>query len=227
MYDHKNNLKHILLIGDNGINNQFIQREIEKYSDFCFSRECISGIERSNHRKTFDIILISYLLLADIKDVYITLSKVESNKWVIYDVPSDITGQSITVMQLFNMFNIKGIIYQDAPVEHLTRCLKTVCDDDLWLPRKLMSHILSNARSQTFKSQVILSTLTKREAQIFKRVIRGDTNLEISSELFISESTVKTHVYNIYKKINVTNRKEAIRKANFINSLETIIQPGM
>ncbi|MFA0465141.1 helix-turn-helix transcriptional regulator, partial [Vibrio sp. 10N.261.45.F1] len=78
----------------------------------------------------------------------------------------------------------------------LTRCLKTVCDDDLWLPRKLMSHILSNARSQTFKSQVILSTLTKREAQIFKRVIRGDTNLEISSELFISESTVKTHVYN-------------------------------
>ncbi|MFA0707864.1 response regulator transcription factor, partial [Vibrio sp. 10N.222.48.A3] len=76
-------------------------------------------------------------------------------------------------------------------------------------------------------SQVILSTLTKREAQIFKRVIRGDTNLEISSELFISESTVKTHVYNIYKKINVTNRKEAIRKANFINSLETIIQPGM
>lgn len=31
---HRNNLKHMLLIGDNGINNQFIQREIEKYSDF-------------------------------------------------------------------------------------------------------------------------------------------------------------------------------------------------
>ncbi|MEZ9120541.1 response regulator transcription factor, partial [Vibrio cyclitrophicus] len=87
--------------------------------------------------------------------------------------------------------------------------------------------ILSNARSYTVKSEVILSSLTKREIQIFKRVIRGDSNLEISSDLFISESTVKTHVYNIYKKINVTNRKEAIKKANFINSLESIIQPDV
>ncbi|MEZ8286247.1 helix-turn-helix transcriptional regulator [Vibrio splendidus] len=227
MYENKNNLKHILLVGDNGINNQFIQREIEKYSDFSFSRESILSIERSRNHKTFDVVIISYLLLAKIEDINIILSKIESHKWVIYDVPSDITGKSITVMQLFNLFSIKGIIYQDAPIEHLTRCLKTVCDDDLWLPRKLMSHILSNARSFTFKSQVILSNLTKREAQIFKRVVRGDSNLEISSELFISESTVKTHVYNIYKKINVTNRKEAIRKANFINSLETIIQPDI
>ncbi|MEZ9258056.1 response regulator transcription factor [Vibrio splendidus] len=227
MYENKNNLKHILLVGDNGINNQFIQREIGKYSDFSFSRECISSIERSRNHKTFDVVLISYLLLENIEDINIILSKIESSKWVVYDVPSDITGQSIIVMQLFNLFNIKGMIYQDAPIEHLTRCLKTVCDDDLWLPRKLMSHILSNACSYTFKSQVILSNLTKREAQIFKRVVRGDSNLEISSELFISESTVKTHVYNIYKKINVTNRKEAIRKAHFINSLETIIQPDI
>ncbi|MEZ8307419.1 response regulator transcription factor [Vibrio splendidus] len=227
MYENKNNLKHILLVGDNGINNQFIQREIEKYSDFSFSRECILSIERSRNHKTFDVVLISYLLLENIEDINIILSKIESSKWVVYDVPSDITGQSITVTQLFNLFNIKGMIYQDAPIEHLTRCLKTVCDDDLWLPRKLMSHILSNACSYTFKSQVILSNLTKREAQIFKRVVRGDSNLEISSELFISESTVKTHVYNIYKKINVTNRKEAIRKAHFINSLETIIQPDI
>ncbi|MGR6859243.1 helix-turn-helix domain-containing protein [Aliivibrio salmonicida] len=227
MYDHNNNLKHILLIGDNGINNQFIQREIEKYSDFSFNRECIFGIEHSRNHKKFDVVLINYLLLSDIKDINITISKLEPSKWVIYDVPEDITGQSITVMQLFNVFNLKGIIYQDAPIEHLTRCLKTVCDDDLWLPRKLMSHILSNARSYTVKSEAILSGLTKREIQIFKRVIRGDSNLEISSDLFISESTVKTHVYNIYKKINVTNRKEAIKKANFINSLGPIIQPDV
>ncbi|NAZ71921.1 helix-turn-helix transcriptional regulator [Vibrio toranzoniae] len=227
MYDHKNNLKHILLIGDNGINNQFIQREIEKYSDFSFNRECILDIERSLNHKEFDVVIISYLLLTDIKDINVTLSNLESSKWVVYDVPEDITGQSITVMQLFNLFNLKGVIYQDAPIDHLTRCLKTVCDDDLWLPRKLMSHILSNARSYTVKSEAILSSLTKREIQIFKRVIRGDSNLEISSDLFISESTVKTHVYNIYKKINVTNRKEAIKKANFINSLESIIQPDV
>ncbi len=71
---HKNNLKHMLLIGDNGINNQFIQREIEKYGDFSFSRECIRSIGRSRNHKTFDVVLISYLLLANIEDINIILS---------------------------------------------------------------------------------------------------------------------------------------------------------
>ena len=70
---HRNNLKHMLLIGDYGINNQFIQREIEKYSDFSFSRECMTSIGRSSNRKTFDVILISYLLLANIEDINIIL----------------------------------------------------------------------------------------------------------------------------------------------------------
>lgn len=40
----KNNLKHMLLIGDNGINNQFIQREIEKYSDFSLAENALRAL---------------------------------------------------------------------------------------------------------------------------------------------------------------------------------------
>ncbi|MBN2246244.1 MAG: helix-turn-helix transcriptional regulator, partial [Candidatus Aminicenantes bacterium] len=48
--------------------------------------------------------------------------------------------------------------------------------------------------------------LTKREQEIFVLVIAGKTNKNIQDELFISLKTVKAHLYNIYRKLNVQNR---------------------
>ena len=54
--------------------------------------------------------------------------------------------------------------------------------------------------------------LSKREREILRHVINGETNKTISDKLYISESTVKKHVYNIFLKFNVKNRNELIRK---------------
>lgn len=54
--------------------------------------------------------------------------------------------------------------------------------------------------------------LSKREREILRHVIDGETNKTISDKLYISESTVKKHVYNIFLKFNVKNRNELIRK---------------
>lgn len=50
--------------------------------------------------------------------------------------------------------------------------------------------------------------LTNQEQNIFNAIYEGKTNKEIASELFISVSTVKTHINNIYKKLNVKSREE-------------------
>lgn len=52
--------------------------------------------------------------------------------------------------------------------------------------------------------------LTKRELEILKTIYDGKSNTQIAEELFISESTVKAHVYNTFKKMGVKNRAEAI-----------------
>nr|WP_163933086.1 LuxR C-terminal-related transcriptional regulator [Paraferrimonas sp. SM1919] len=52
--------------------------------------------------------------------------------------------------------------------------------------------------------------LTKREKQVLDSLIKGSSNLEISESLFVSESTVKTHLYRIFKKIGVSTRSQAI-----------------
>lgn len=52
--------------------------------------------------------------------------------------------------------------------------------------------------------------LTKREVEILKEVYNGKTNTQIGEDLFISESTVKAHIYNIFRKMNVKSRVEAV-----------------
>lgn len=59
-----------------------------------------------------------------------------------------------------------------------------------------------------------LECLTNREKEIVDYIIMGLSNKEIGEKLFISPNTVKNHVYNIYKKVNVKNKVELINLVN-------------
>lgn len=58
------------------------------------------------------------------------------------------------------------------------------------------------------------SPLTKRETTILQLISEGKTYTQISEELFISKETSKTHIKNIYSKLQVNSKSEAIAKAN-------------
>lgn len=58
------------------------------------------------------------------------------------------------------------------------------------------------------------SPLTKRETEILQLIAEGKTYTQISEELFISKETAKTHIKNIYSKLQVNSKSEAIAKAN-------------
>lgn len=64
------------------------------------------------------------------------------------------------------------------------------------------------------KIQEILEELSKREQDIYKALLEGKTDQEISDVLFISLNTVKTHIKNIYQKLGVKNRLEAASLAH-------------
>ncbi len=61
--------------------------------------------------------------------------------------------------------------------------------------------------------------LTKREIEVLKSLANGLSNAEISDKLFISPETVKKHLYNIYKKLTVKNRHQAIMEAKSLGIL--------
>jgi len=57
---------------------------------------------------------------------------------------------------------------------------------------------------------VTTTNLSCRELEVLSSLSTGKTNLQIAQELFISEKTVKNHLYKIYKKLGVSSREEAI-----------------
>lgn len=57
-----------------------------------------------------------------------------------------------------------------------------------------------------------IKTLNKREKYLLEEIILGKTNKEISSEIFVSEKTIKNNLTDLYKKLNVSGRREILKK---------------
>ncbi|PCJ00670.1 MAG: hypothetical protein COB15_02540 [Flavobacteriales bacterium] len=66
--------------------------------------------------------------------------------------------------------------------------------------------------SQTIPKIVSSKRLTEREKEIYKELSKGKTNKEIATTLFVSVNTVKTHLKSIYRKLNVKNRTQAVKR---------------
>lgn len=75
----------------------------------------------------------------------------------------------------------------------------------------LMVLFVRYTRRKRQQKEAAISSLSERELMVAKLIQEGKQNKEIAEELFISISTVKTHINNIYKKLDVKNRN-ALRK---------------
>ena len=111
---------------------------------------------------------------------------------------------------------ISGLFYIDSEQEQLIRGLKCLLDGDYWVPRRLLHHFLDKNRKTPASANHPDVKLTKRERQILKLINDGATNADIATALAVSEHTVKSHLYNVYKKIGVRNRLEA---SNWVRNL--------
>ncbi len=68
-------------------------------------------------------------------------------------------------------------------------------------------------RMRRKRQESLVSVLSKQERIVRRLILQGKSNKEIANELFISLSTVKTHITNIYSKLNIANRQELLQKS--------------
>jgi LuxR family transcriptional regulator, positive regulator of biofilm formation len=106
--------------------------------------------------------------------------------------------------------NIQGLFYKDDPLPVILKGIASILTGDLWFSRKTLKKcILETRPSNISVDHAAASNLTLREREILLLMSSGCSNKEIASSLCISSHTVKTHIYNIYKKINTDSRFQA------------------
>lgn len=113
---------------------------------------------------------------------------------------------------------VKGVFYKDECPSLLPKGISTILAGENWFPRRLMNEWMNRQRLSIAPPvhAVDIPELTERERQILRHINRASTNAQIAHSLAISEHTVKTHLYNIFRKIAVRNRTQACNwvKAN-------------
>lgn len=104
---------------------------------------------------------------------------------------------------------IRGFFYKDDHFEVFLKGIRSILRGEIWISREiLLKYVLDGFEEKKIAIQE-KTTLTQREMEILGLVSMGSTNDEIAEKMFISTNTVKTHLYNIFKKINVPNRLQA------------------
>jgi LuxR family transcriptional regulator of csgAB operon len=102
-----------------------------------------------------------------------------------------------------------------APAMELVKAVRTIYAGELWARRKLLTRVLEHSRQRIDELQGYLSwvreVLTAREQEVVTWAVEGMTNKEIATQLGISEKTVKTHLQNVFRKLQVSRRVQLLR----------------
>ncbi len=114
---------------------------------------------------------------------------------------------------LFETINLgaNGYVIKDAESESLIKAIRDVFNGESYIYPTLATELVKefNRREEKSKQKTNANNLTKREYEVLTLIAEGFNNREIANHLFISEKTVKNHVSNIFKKINVSDRTQA------------------
>ncbi len=108
--------------------------------------------------------------------------------------------------------SIHGIFNTTDELELVQKGIQKILDGEFWISRKILSKVLLDIRNNNTPcaSDNIACLLTLREQEVLCYITKGNDNQTISETLNISLNTVKTHVSNIYQKLDVNNRVQAI-----------------
>jgi len=184
---------------------------------FCDNIDNIDNIvTEKNYTKQKSLLVMDISLLTDMNKI-LQLSK--------YVEKIIVVGHNLTISQKVEciLMGAMGYCEKSIPSQQISRVIKGVENNDVWLERQLIPHILeeiefkNSVKGIESESGKVLKTLTQRETEVVKLIYSGENNISISKILDISIRTVKAHLSAIYAKLDVNDRFHLIV---FLKNLE-------
>ena len=121
-----------------------------------------------------------------------------------------------------------GFLLKDVPAEQLIEAIRVVAAGDAVVAPSITRRLLNQIARRLPKvgesdAPARLASLTERELDVLRLIARGMSNSEIAAELFVSETTVKTHVGHVLMKLGVRDRVQAVVLAYDVG----LVHPGL
>jgi DNA-binding NarL/FixJ family response regulator len=160
----------------------------------------VAEVERANDVQTVVSTTPCDVLLLDL----------QMDRWLMDDIPSLSQIAAIIVLTASESgqngvqalrLGARGVVHKRFAIETLMTAIRTVAEGLVWMPPTVQAEFAAQGSSTAKR-------LTARELEIVRFVAIGLRNAEVAERLSISESTVKTHLNNIFQKLVVRDRLE-------------------
>ena len=193
---------------------------VEAFREACRSRKSLRIITLPKDREEFPKILVRLkdldplVVLLDVEalgdDAYnVAHFFVERHCHVILmNAPEDVENLERSIVA-----GISGYLLRHASLEETAKAAHAVIEGEVIVPPDLLSPLLKSLVEREQKRRVanrVTSKLTRREKQVLLHIARGSDYSEIAKALLISVETTRTHVHNIFSKLGVHSRLEAV-----------------
>lgn len=201
----------VLIVDDHTVVREGLKMILETNESFIVAAEAGNGEEaiRLIDKTSFDVILMDLNMpIMSGLDAIKALNEKDIKIPIIILTTYNEDDLMVQGLEL----GAKGYLLKDTGREDLFRTIESAARGETLLQPEIMQRLLKSQHKQK-KSSDDKNRLTEKELLILQAAAKGFRNKDIAYDLGIAERTVKAHFTNIFNKLNVTNRVEAIRAA--------------
>ena len=194
----------ILLLDDHKILGQSIKMLLEEESDvtcdyISSSENLMEALENS-----YDILLLDINLKAE-----------KTGLDLVKEVLKRYPEQNIVILTSYDLVNYRKIAFDLGVKDFINKSVEA---------RELVNRLRSVHGGGKIKSSPqILETLTEREVEVLREMIKGENKKDIAKKLYISERTLYNHISNIYEKLGAKNIVEAYNRAMELGYIDPVM----
>ena len=190
------------------------------FSNMLFSEGICKLLENDDEIKIADVLkpgieqnsvkldsLSPDVILVDLTTLYNTFANnmdtAKKGRFILFD--TDCGRENIVSAILTKKIN--GVLLGHATPSLLKKSIRAVAKGDIWIDKSTIKTILYGINALNKDKTAALSD---KEKKIVHMIGQGFRNKEVAVKLFISESTVKSHLRNIFRKLDINNRSQLI-----------------
>lgn len=199
----------ILLVDDHTLFRSGLRFLLEQQHDFVVVGEASDGLEGVKLAKQFNpnvVLLDLDMPIMGGREAVAQLLNTDPELAILVLTVSEAADDLAICMKE----GARGYLLKNIDTDFLLNSIRSAIDGDSVLSPEMTTKLINQFRNKSVKqSESQLESLTPREKEVLSWLTKGGSNKEIARSLNLTESTVKVHVQNVLRKLNLSSRVQA------------------